>query len=390
MKSKSKKLNIGVFFGSRTPEHDVSIASAYAVMMGLAKNERYNVLPIYITRDGKWLYNESFKDIKSFKDINEVENKPGSRVSLLLNERPITLQFKKGFSRRKIVLDMAFPVFHGSNGEDGSFQGLFELLDVSYCSSGILGSALGMDKTIMKDVFKAHNVPIVKYLAFLKDDFENNKSEVIASIESEINYPIFVKPNRLGSSIGVSKVQNKESLIQAIEVAIHFDDKFIIEEGVEKVKEINCSVRRIEGKIKTSLTEEVISQKHFLTFEDKYLSGGGTMSGAKNKVNIPANVPEEINAEIQNLSKIIFKVFNCGGVPRIDFLYDAEGGKLYVNEINTIPGALQAHLWKKSGVEFVDLLDGMVEDAIRAHKEKKAVSYEFQSNIVDYTTDFQK
>ena len=307
-----------------------------------------------------------------------------------LNEPKLILEFGGGFFKKKIEIDVAFPVFHGLNGEDGTFQGLFEILDVPYCSCGILGSALGIDKIAMKDLFLAHNIPIVKHISFKKEEFEKNQEGIISSIETSLKYPMFVKPSRLGSSIGVSRVENKGELIQAIEVAVHFDHAFVVEEAVKNVKEINCSVRRVNGKIEPSFTEEIISHKNFLTFNEKYIDSGGTMDGIKNKVKSPADVPSEVNKEIQQTAIKIFEIFEGGGAPRIDFLYDSENGKLYVNEINTIPGALQAHLWKQSGVEFVDLLEGMIEDAIWSYKRNKALSYTFKSEVVAKTIAFKK
>lgn len=390
MNTENKKLNVGVFFGSKSPEHDVSIASAYAVMLGLERSKKYNVFPIYITKSGKWLYSEKFKDIKSFENVDSIEKNYIANSDCQLNENKSVIEFKKGFGTGRIKLDIAFPVFHGLNGEDGTFQGLFEVVNLPYCSSGILGSILGIDKIAMKSFFRAHDIPIVRYEAFSKTDFEKNRDDVISSIEKSIKYPMFVKPSRLGSSIGVSRVENREELINGIEVAIHFDKAFVVEESVKNLKEINCSVRRINGKIEASLTEEIVSNKNFLTFEEKYIDSGGTMAGVKNKVKAPADVPLEINDEIRRLAIKIFEVFECGGVPRIDFLFDSKAGKLYVNEINTIPGALQAHLWKASGVEFVDLLDGMVGDALWVHENKNSISYTFKSEIVAKTIAFKK
>ncbi|MFA5917814.1 MAG: D-alanine--D-alanine ligase family protein [Candidatus Gracilibacteria bacterium] len=381
------KKNIGVFFGSKTAEHDVSITSAYVVMKWLKRMPEYEVYPIYITNKGKWIYNKDFNDIKKIKDFDFASQE----LSLNMGENDSKMHLeinKKGMfcKKEEIVLDACFHVLHGLAGEDGSIQGLCELLEVPYVGPGILGGATTLDKIITKDILKANNLPIVPYTHFSKGTGDVKK------IEESLNYPMFVKPYNLGSSIGISKVKNTKELQDAIEVAEHFSNEIIIEEGVNNLIELNCAVCENNSHITTSLVEQPVANADFLSFEEKYIisdNGGGTMTGNKKKVKIPAEIPDPITSEIQDMSKNIFKIFRLGGAPRIDFLYDEKNNHLYVNEINPIPGAMQIHLWEKSGFTQTEFLKNIIDSAF-TQNERRKVNIDFKSNILDHTISFMK
>lgn len=381
------KKNIWVFFGSKTAEHDVSITSAFVIMKWLEKITDYEVFPIYITNKWKWVYNRDFVDIKKIKDFDF------SWVELSLNlwendsKMHLTQKQKWLFgSKDEIVLDVAFHILHGLAWEDGSIQWLCELLEIPYVWPWILGWATTLDKIITKDLFKANNLPIVPYLYFTKWE------AVIENIEKTLNYPMFVKPYNLWSSIWISKVENIDELKNAIEVAEHFSSEIIVEEWVSNLIELNCAVCEKNGEIITTFVEQPSADSNFLSFEKKYLVNDDwwwTMTGNKKIVKIPADIPTDIATKIQEMSKKIFKLFRLGWAPRIDFLYDEKNNLLYVNEINPIPWAMQMHLWEKSGISQIEFLQILIDSAIK-QAEKRKVNIDFKSDILNHTISFMK
>lgn len=380
------KKNVWVFFGSRSAEHDVSITSAFVVMKWLIK-AGYNVLPIYINQKGKWLYNKDFSDIKKIKDADNTWMELSIKLWEVDNKMHLEQSKKWLFSgKEQIDLDIAFHVLHGLAGEDGSIQGLCELVWIPYVWPGILWGSTTLDKIITKDIFVSNNLPIVPYIHFEK--WNANLSD----IEIKLNYPMFVKPYNLGSSIWVSKVENTEELKNAIEVAEHYSNEIIVEEWVNNLIELNCAVCEKDSEVITTLVEQPTTNANFLSFEEKYIvtdNWGGTMSGNETKVHIPALIPENIALDIQEMSKKIFKIFKLGGAPRIDYLYDEKNDKLYVNEINPIPGAMQMHLWEKSGLSQIDFMHTLIASAV-AQNDRRNVNTEFKSNILDHTISFMK
>lgn len=381
-------MNIGVMFGSRSVEHDVSITSAFWVMKWLEKMGKHSIFPIYVTRSGKWIFDKAFIEISSFKTFDE-KNYADQEVKIVAWEKKkLVLEVGKSgwLSKPQILeIDFVFPIFHGVNGEDGSVQWLLDILQVPYMGPGISGSAIGMNKIIMKDVFKSLALPITDYLVFKKGEAD------IEKIEKTIPYPIIVKPANLGSSIGITKVKNTQELKNALEVAFYYDAFALIEECVQNLQELNCSVSEKNGEVITSLVEQPVSTAEFLSFEEKYIaSDGGTMQGLKNKVKIPAEIPEHLSKKIQEYSKIIYTWLFCNGwAPRIDYLYDKIAWNLYVNEINTIPGALQMHLWVKSGMSVSEFLENLIAVGLQKAKDKE-INIDFQSNIIGHTIDFMK
>lgn len=381
------KQNIWVFFGSKTAEHDVSITSAYVVMKWLKKMPEYDIYPIYITNKWKWIYDKDFNDIKKLKDYDH--SKHQLSLNFWENDWKMHLMQNKKWlfsNKNEIVLDVCFHVFHWLAWEDGSIQWLCELLEVPYVWPGILGWATTLDKIITKDILKANNLPIVPYLHFEKWNCD------IKKIESTLNYPMFVKPFNLWSSIWISKVKNTMQLKDAIEVAEHFSNEIIIEEWVNNLIELNCAVYKNNSHIITSLVEQPVANADFLSFEEKYIISDnwwGTMTWNRKKVKIPAEIPDDITAKIQEMAKSIFKIFRLWWAPRIDFLYNEKENKLYVNEINPIPGAMQIHLWEKSGLTQTEFLKNLIDSAI-IQNERRKVNIDFKSNILDHTISFMK
>jgi len=379
-------MNIWVIFGSRTVEHDVSIASAYWIMKWLRKIWKYNIFPIYITQSWKWIYNPDFEDINNFKNLEKLKSKnlninfsnPG-KLHIFQENNWI---FNKNIN---IEIDVVIPILHWFNWEDWTVQWLLDLLQVPYTSPSVIWSATWMNKTIMKNVFSSHWLPMTRYLVF------NSWKIDIEEIEKKLTYPLFVKPANLWSSIGVSKVENIEELKNAVELAYYYDNEIMIEEWVNNLIELNCSVMEKDGEIITTLVEQPITSWDFLDFEEKYTSEEwATMQGIKNKVKIPANIPEKLTIDIQEMTKKAYIILKCNWwAPRVDFLYDSENWELYINEINSIPWALQVYLWDKSWISVTDFLNTIINTAILKNKQKK-INIDFKSNIIDYTIGFQK
>ena len=387
--SRAGKLNIGVFFGSRSPEHDVSIITAQMIINVLKQDGKYNVMPIYLDKKGRWFISDKLSNVEFFRKSEfEKELDKMDDFSLDLDASKGFLKFqpkrKKLFSRSNIiVVDVAFPAFHGSFGEDGTIQGLFEILNVPYVGCGVLASTLAMDKIMSRRIFEKENFLIVKNIWFHKNEFEKRKKEeIFKEIEQKLSYPLFVKPNRLGSSIGISKVNNQKELDFAIEVVFQFDEKVIIEEAVQNLMEVNCAVIGNDDLIVSS-PEQPFYKQEFQTFEEKYLTKGGTIKKGAKKNIIPAPLPKEKLEEIQNLSKKAYRAFGCSGISRVDFLVDTKKMNIYINELNTLPGTLQFHLWEASGISKKYLVDKLIDYAVERFNKNKKFIYTFGSNLLN-------
>lgn len=379
-------LNVAVMFGGRSVEHEVSVITGLQVVENIDKS-KYRVIPVYISKEGHWYTGEELKDIKNYKDIPSLLSK--SREIILpptFNMKKFYFYpFKAGLFKREpesIDVDVAFLAFHGAFGEDGCIQGLLELSGIPYTGPGVVGSGVGMDKIIMKDIFKANDIPIVDYTWFFRKNYENGPDAVISDIESKLDYPMFVKPANLGSSIGITKAKTRDELMTAVEIAIRYDRKVIVEQAVKDPLEINCSVLGIDDELKASLCEMPVSWQEFLSYEDKYMRSESSkgMKGSTRKV--PAPIPDEKTEEIKHLAKKAFKVLDCSGVARIDFLMEKESMKVYVNEINTLPGSMSFYLWEPSGVSFRDLIDTMIDLAIKRCKDHDKNLYSFDTNLL--------
>ncbi len=377
---------VGVLFGGRSVEHEVSVITAMQVIENIDKT-KYKPVPIYINKDGEWLTGESLMNFDNYKSNNFNDAK---KVILSPNHNDSNLYLhpeKSGLFAKKILesIDIFFPAFHGTNGEDGAIQGLLELINKPYAGAGILGSSVGMDKILMKDVYKANGIPVVDYIWFYRSDFRDDKKATMDKVESSLGYPVFVKPSNLGSSIGITKAKDRTMLENALEVAASYDRKIIVEKAVEKPREINCSVMGYDNKVEASLCEEPLGWTEILSFNDKYLRKDGKKSSSAS-INraIPADISSDKTSEIEELAKRAFTVIDARGNARIDFLLDQEG-KVYVNEINTLPGSIAFYLWEGKGYTFKDLINKMIDIGLASQKEKDNNMYIYESNLFSKT-----
>jgi len=369
-----EKKRIGLIFGGVSAEHEISIITFDQVYKNIDK-EKYEPVPIYITLEGDWICDERLKDVTRYKEIftgNPSDLKKFNRK--ILPPYPLrheTGGFLQKLSDNRIAIDIAFPLIHGSGGEDGSLQGLLEMADIPYTGSGITASAVGMDKVLQKQILASVGLPVVKFASYLKTEIETRPDAVKKEILDAFRFPIFIKPAACGSSVGVSKVDSADFLSVALDEACRYDRKVIVEEGVRNPREINCAVLGEDAETTASVCEEVFS-KGFLDYRQKYLAGGKKGGGGMANVAraIPADIGEATTARIQELAEKTFRALDCAGCARVDFLLDADGG-LFITELNSIPGSLSFYLWEKSGYPFPALTDKLIEYAIAAHRRRK-------------------
>lgn len=377
-----RKTSVGVIFGGRSVEHDVSIVTAQQIMDAFDV-ARYEVVPIYIARDGKWYTGDALRDIENFKDdeiisyegVNDVILSPDVRHhGLIVN--PLAGRFSKSAIQR---LDVLFPAVHGSHGEDGTLQGLFELADIPYVGFATLGSALTNDKIMTKQVLRQNAIPVVEEISFRRQDWLEQPETLIEQLETELGYPMFVKPATLGSSIGVNRAEESELLRVAIDVAANFDRRILVEKAVQGV-EINCAVMGFGEDIQVSVLEQPVSWSDFLSYEDKYLRGSEGMKSADRI--IPAPLSDALTERIQQLALEAFNAVDGRGIVRIDFLLTPETETVYLNEMNTLPGSLAFYLWRETGLSPSAVVDKLVKFARDAHAEKRRNMYDYKTNLV--------
>ena len=383
------KMQLGVIFGSRTYEHEVAIISAVQLMRNVNR-EKYDVIPIYISQKGEWFTGDALMDIKTYtpfdpfmKGILPVHLDLTAGSGALLHYEPA--KGLLGGGKEKVVarLDCVIPVMHGLHGEDGSLQGLLELADIPYSSTGVTGSAVGMDKITMKRFFRGMGYPVLPDCAMTRAQWEQDQAACVKRVEEALPYPVFVKPACLGSSIGVSRADDRAALMDALNLGFSYDRRVLIEQGLDKPIEVNCSVLGYDGKRRTSVLEMPNSGAGFLDFSEKYLAGStGSKGMASLKRIVPAPIGEELTHALQALSLDIFDAMDCKGVVRIDYMLDRHSDHYYITEINTIPGSLAYYLWAETGLPYSQLIDEMVDCALRAFAEKKRNSFAFSSDIL--------
>lgn len=388
------KMNIAVFFGSRSCEHDVSIVSALQCIEA-TKAAGFNVTPVYISHDGLWYTGEPLENIETFREFNPM-TKGITRVTLDVTANAGDLwawppQRAGLFAKVPAPLchiDCVIPVFHGWHGEDGTIQGLLEMANIPYASSGVLGSAIGMDKIAMKQILRGAGFPVLDFVWFTREQLKKERQAVIERVEKEIKYPAFIKPAALGSSIGVSRAKNREELERALDVAASYDRRILVEVGVVHPVEINCAAVGYGEDVRASVCEMPVpsSNDTFLDFWQKYLRNASTKGedsrGMKSLSRVvPAPIGDELTGRIQTMTCDIFKLLDCCGTVRVDFILD-QNDMLFVNEPNTIPGSLAFYLWKASGLDFPKLIEKMVEDALRAHADKNSSVFAYDSSIL--------
>jgi D-alanine-D-alanine ligase len=394
-----KKLRVGVLFGGRSGEHEVSLLSAASVVNAIDKS-KYEVVPVGITKDGRWLTAGDAERLLQGKPPDESQHlragdpaaTPGAAVlargeAVVVPPEPVhratgsltpfqnDASTLRRASDRAINVDVIFPVLHGTFGEDGTIQGLLELADIPYVGAGVLGSAAGMDKDVMKALFRAASLPIVKHVTILRSDWDADPKKAEKAVDRQLKYPVFVKPANLGSSVGISKARTNKELGPAIYEAAKFDRKIVIEQGVggakHKAREIECSVLGNE-RPRASVPGEIVPVKEFYDYSAKYLDEGSELI-------IPAKLTKAETKKVQELAIRAFQAVDCAGLARVDFLMDPKTRKLYVNEINTMPGftaiSMYPKLWAASGVSYPDLIDRLIRLGIERHEDKTKNQY---------------
>lgn len=375
-------IKVGVIFGGETVEHEVSVISAVQAMNKLDK-EKYEIIPIYITKEGEWYTGSALREIDIYKDM-EVLKRYTKNVVLYKKDDRFVLQ-KKGFLKSIVNdIDVILPVVHGTNVEDGVLQGYLKTIGIPFAGSGVMPSAVGQDKVIQKQVFECTNLPITKYHWFYDCDYKQDSDEVIKEIEKKLKYPMIVKPATLGSSVGISSVEDKKELIKAVEDAIQYDTKIVVEEKVENLVEVNISVLGNYENCNLSEVEEVITDNALLTYEDKYTGGkkGSSKGMASASRIIPAKIDKKLKETVEDVATKAYRAMGLSGVSRIDFLIDKEKKTVYINEVNTCPGSLAFYLWDAKGKDFTQLLDDLINLAIKDFKKDKKKVRSFKSNIL--------
>ncbi len=374
------KTNIGVFFGGRSTEHEISVISASQAMHAIDR-EKYNVTPIYITKKGVWYTGEALFDVANYRNIDallkqceQVYMKP------IYGDYNLYKEHKSMFKTDVVEhLDVVLPVLHGTNGEDGTFEGVIETIGIPFAGCNTLASANGMDKITMKMILREAGVPVVDYVWFTDKQWFSQRDELIARIEDKIGYPVIVKPANLGSSVGIGKAANRDELVEKVDAAEVYSTRIIVEDLVEDLQEINCSVLGDCDDYRMSVLEEPIKTGDFLSYEDKYMGGHKGAKGMQaSSKRIPAELPDEETKRIQHLAGETFRVLSCHGVARVDVIVDRKTRDIYVNEINTIPGSLSFYLWEASGIPFTELMNRLVQLALKRKREEgnKTVSYD--------------
>ena len=378
------KINLAVFFGGRSVEHEISVISAVQAMHA-TNRQKYNVIPVYITKSGEMYTGEVLFDINNYKDLESLlENCNKAQITRQENEVVLISPGKGLFKSHKITpIHIAFPVVHGTNCEDGSIQGFFELIGLPYIGCDVIASAVGMDKAVFKSVMQSYNLPVLPGFTFDSRSFVLQKDEIIGKITEQFSFPVIVKPANLGSSVGISKANDPQQLEEAITLASHFAEKILVEPAITNLREINCSVLGDNEECQASVCEEPIMKDEILSYKDKYLSGNLTKGMESLSRKLPAELSEEKSEEIRQLAIKVFKAIGGSGLARIDFLIDtADNGKVYINEINTIPGSLAFYLWRESGISFDKLIDKLVERGYRRHRNKSNLMYSIETNIL--------
>jgi D-alanine-D-alanine ligase len=389
-----KKLRVGILFGGRSGEHEISLLSAASVLEAIDK-EKYEVVPIGITKEGRWVTSSHAENLLRGKKVDDKHLRAGdpaatSAAAVLASGDamivppvpaadslvPFRSDHSPATSENSINVDVIFPVMHGTFAEDGTIQGLLELADIAYVGAGVLGSAAGMDKDIMKQLFKAAGLPIVKHVTVLRSEWQRDPKKVRREIEKKLKYPVFVKPANLGSSVGISKAHDGKELPAAMDEAASFDRKIVIEQGVggkkKKAREIECSVLGNDDP-QASVAGEIVPSAEFYDYKAKYQDVGSQLL-------IPAKVSKAQMKKVQAMAIAAFKAVDCSGLARVDFLMEpGANGKLYLNEINTMPGftsiSMYPKLWKATGIEYADLIDQLIELGLARHADKKKNRY---------------
>lgn len=381
------KINVAVLFGGKSVEHEVSVISALQAMQNMNK-DKYQLYPVYITKKNELYYGEDLDKIEEYKNIPRLLEK-STKINIVTDGDKTYLlpQQQKLFSKQKpiAVIDVAFPIVHGTNVEDGALQGFIKTLNLPFVGCDVLASAICMDKYAMKVMLRDAGFPVLDGLRFTVTDYKNS-DVIIEKTEKKFGYPVVVKPVNLGSSVGISKADNKAEFEDALELAFTFADKILVEPAVVNLKEINCSVVGDYMEAEASELEEPVSADKILSYKDKYLDGGKKTGGSKGmtslKRKIPADIPAETATEIKKIAVEAFKYLDCNGVVRIDYLMNSKTGEFWINEFNTIPGSLAFYLWEPFGIKYSELLDRLISLALKRQRNREEITYSFDTNIL--------
>ncbi len=379
------RTKVGVFFGGRSTEHEISVISANQAMAAI-NSDKYEVIPVYITKQGRWYTGDALRDVANYRDIRSllerctpVYMKPVYGDYNLYSDKAVGLFGKKG---PVATLDVAIPVLHGSNGEDGIFEGVLETIGIPYAGCNTLASANGMDKITMKMILRAEGIPVVDYVWFTDKEWSDRRDNVISRIENELGYPVIVKPANLGSSVGIGRATDRDQLIDRINDAERYSTRIIVEHMVEQLQEINCAVLGDCDEFETSVLEEPIKSGEILSYTDKYMGGSkGTKGMQASQKRIPADLPSDVTERIRFLAGETIRVLSCHGISRVDMIVDRADGKIYVNEINTIPGSLSFYLWEACGLSFDALMERLVRLALKRKRESDSKTVSYDQNI---------
>jgi D-alanine-D-alanine ligase len=382
------KIKVGVIYGGETVEHEVSIISAVQAM-SFINQDKYEIIPIYISKDRTWYTGKMLLEMDVYKDFESLKRYAKPIVLTKTNEG-FALQSTKGLFRKTIeTIDIAFPIVHGKGAEDGSLAGYLDMIGIPYVGPKMLGAALGQDKVVMKQVMEQSNINVPKYTWFYDAEYLNETETILKNVK-KIGYPVIVKPANLGSSVGITVAKNEKELDKAINEAIKYDSKIVVEEMIDNLLEVNCAVLGNYEYTETSAIAEVITKNAFLTYEDKYIGNGkkagkkfsGKGSMANSQMRLPAKLDKDVENKVKELSEKTFKALNLSGVARIDFLINKKTKEVYVNEPNTIPGSLSFYMWKPVGKDYAELLDDMITLTIKDFKKMSKKTTSFDTNIL--------
>lgn len=380
------KTRVAMIFGGKSVEHEVSVISGIQAYMSM-DTDKYDVIPVYMTKNNEMYIGDSIGDIESYKNIDELLKK--SQRVIMINEdgrvKLVQYPVKKLGKNVEVGIDVAFPVVHGTNVEDGGFQGYLKTMGIPFVGCDVTASAIGMDKYITKLVLKESNVPVLDARLYTLSDYADMES-MMNDIENVFGYPVIVKPVNLGSSVGISVAKSRVELANSVDDAFRYATKVLVEHAITNLREINCSVLGDENDAIASECEEPLHTKDILSYEDKYVSnakGSGSKGMASVSRRIPAELTPEKREEVRELAVRSFKALGCNGVSRIDFMIDADTDKLYFNEINTIPGSLAFYLWEPVGVPYKELLDRMIQLALKRERTEESLTFTFDTNILN-------
>lgn len=381
------KTRVAVMYGGKSVEHEVSVISGIQALMNI-DTDKYETIPVYITKQNEFYVGDDIGKIEAYKDIDGLLSRSQKVVWVNEGDKVVLSPYpKKMFGGMKdIEVDVAFPVVHGTNEEDGTLVGFLKTLGVPFVGCDVTSAAVGMDKYIQKCVLKDVDIPVLDCVCFHEDDYADIE-KLLDIAESKVGYPAIIKPVNSGSSVGISMARNRQELTKSIDDAFTYASIVLVEHGIEKLKEINCSVLGDDSGAKASILEEPFHTKDILSYKDKYESNGAKSGGSKGMASvqrkIPADLPEETTKQIQEYAVRAFKALGCNGVVRIDFMIDESDGKLYFNEINTIPGSLSFYLWEPSGIPYKELLDQLIQLALKRARKFQNLTFTFDTNILD-------